>query len=130
MLPLSKMMINLVKDEAHDYGELVQHQNKIRGNMLGCKIDFIIKELENTRRGVVASRKDAMYKKRKILYIPDIAGNFGVSKDRTMQTKVITITKKVVRVEIFGTECSIPVRLLSVKIRSLEDIFEKQMSRA
>lgn len=62
VIPLAEMMINLVEDAAHDYGELVQRQNKILGNMLGCEIDFIIKGLDNASRSVVASRKDAMYK--------------------------------------------------------------------
>lgn len=148
VIPLSEMMINLVEDEAHDYGELVQRQNKILGNMLGCEIDFIIKGLENASRSVVASRKDAMYKKRQIFYMPDAAGNSRVCEDRIVQARVIAVAEKVVRVEIFGTECSILardlswdwlgdaterfhvgeqilVRILSVKIRSLEDISVK-----
>ncbi len=148
VIPLTEMMINLVEDEAHDYGELVQRQNKILGNMLGCEIDFIIKGLENASRSVVASRKDAMYKKRQIFYMPDAAGNSRVCEDRIVQARVIAVAEKVVRVEIFGTECSILardlswdwlgdaterfhvgeqilVRILSVKVRSLEDISVK-----
>ncbi len=148
VIPLAEMMINLVEDEAHDYGELVQRQNKILGNMLGCEIDFIIKGLESASRSVVASRKDAMYKKRQIFYMPDAAGNSRVCEDRIVQARVIAVAEKVVRVEIFGTECSILardlswdwlgdaterfhvgeqilVRILSVKVRSLEDISVK-----
>ncbi|MCM1188523.1 MAG: S1 RNA-binding domain-containing protein [bacterium] len=148
VIPLAEMMINLVEDEAHDYGEMVQRQNKILGNMLGCEIDFIIKGLENASRSVVASRKDAMYKKRQIFYMPDAAGNSRVCEDRIVQARVIAVAEKVVRVEIFGTECSILardlswdwlgdaterfhvggqilVRILSVKVRSLEDISVK-----
>ena len=44
VIPLAEMMINLVEDESHDYGELVLRQNKILGNMLGCEIDFIVNE--------------------------------------------------------------------------------------
>lgn len=145
VIPLAEMMINLAEDESHDYGELVLRQNKILGNMLGCEIDFIVKGLDNSSRSVVASRKDAMYKKRHIFYLPDAAGNSRVCEDRIVQARVIAVAEKVVRVEIFGTECSILardlswdwmgdatesfhvgdqilVRILSVKIRSLEDI--------
>ena len=145
VIPLAEMMINLVEDESHDYGELVLRQNKILGNMLGCEIDFIVKGLDNSSRSVVASRKDAMYKKRQIFYLPDATGNSRVCEDRIVQARVIAVAEKVVRVEIFGTECSILardlswdwmgdatesfhvgdhilVRILSVKIRSLEDI--------
>ena len=148
VIPLAEMMINLVEDEAHDYGELVQRQNKILGNMLGCEIDFIIKGLENASRSVVASRKDAMYKKRQIFYMPDASGNSRVCEDRIVQARVIAVAEKVVRVEIFGAECSILardlswdwlgdaterfhvgeqilVRILSVKVHSLEDISVK-----
>ena len=148
VIPLAEMMINLVEDTAHDYGELVQRQNKILGNMLGCEIDFIIKGLDNASRSVVASRKDAMYKKRQIFYLPDANGNSRVCEDRIVQARVIAVAEKVVRVEIFGTECSILardlswdwmgdaterfhvgeqilVRILSVKLHSLEDISVK-----
>lgn len=148
VIPLAEMMINLVEDAAHDYGELVQRQNKILGNMLGCEIDFIIKGLDNASRSVVASRKDAMYKKRQIFYLPDANGNSRVCEDRIVQARVIAVAEKVVRVEIFGAECSILardlswdwmgdaterfhvgeqilVRILSVKLHSLEDISVK-----
>lgn len=148
VIPLAEMMINLSEDAAHDYGELVQRQNKILGNMLGCEIDFIIKGLDNSSRSVVASRKDAMHKKRQIFYLPDAHGNSRVCEDRVVQARVIAVAEKVVRVEIFGVECSILardlswdwlgdatesffvggqilVRILNVKLNSLEDISVK-----
>lgn len=148
VIPLAEMMINLIEDAAHDYGELVQRQNKILGNMLGCEVDFIIKGLDNSSRSVVASRKDAMYKKRQIFFLPDANGNSRVCEDRIVQARVIAVAEKVVRVEIFGAECSILardlswdwlgdatesfhvgeqilVRILNVKINSLEDISVK-----
>ena len=148
VIPLSEMMINLVESEDHDYGEMVQRQNKILGNMLGCEIDFIIKGIDNESRSVVASRKDAMHKKRQIFYLPDAAGNTRVCEDRIVQARVIAVAEKVVRVEIFGVECSILardlswdwmgdatesfhvgeqilVRVLSVNMKSLEDISVK-----
>lgn len=112
-IPLSEMMIHLAEDEAHDYGELAQRQNKIIGNMLGCEIDFIIKGLDNGSRSIVASRKDAMMKKRQIFYQPDAGGNSRVCEDRIVQARVIAVAEKVVRVEIFGVETSILARDLS-----------------
>lgn len=148
VIPLAEMMINLVESADHDYGEMVQRQNKILGNMLGCEIDFIIKGIDNESRSVVASRKDAMYKKRQIFYLPDAAGNTRVCEDRIVQARVIAVAEKVVRVEIFGVECSILardlswdwmgdatesfhvgeqilVRVLNVNLKSLEDISVK-----
>lgn len=117
VIPLAEMMINLVEDESHDYGELVLRQNKILGNMLGCEIDFIVKGLDNSSRSVVASRKDAMYKKRQIFYLPDASGNSRVCEDRIVQARVIAVAEKVVRVEIFGTECSILVIVKTLAFR-------------
>lgn len=148
VIPLAEMMINLAEDEAHAYGEIVQRQNKILGNMLGCEIDFMIKGIDNSSRSVVASRKDAMYKKRQIFYLPDANGMSRVCEDRIVQARVIAVAEKVVRVEIFGVECSILardlswdwlgdatesfhvgeqilVRILNVNINSLEDITVK-----
>lgn len=107
IIPLTEMMINLSEDAEHDYGEMIQRQNKILGNMLGCEIDFIVKGLDN------ASRKDAMYKKRQVFYLPDANNNSQVCEDRIVQARVIAVAEKVVRVEIFGVECSILARDLS-----------------
>lgn len=142
------MMINLSEDAEHDYGEMIQRQNKILGNMLECEIDFIVKGLDNASRSVVASRKDAMYKKRQVFYLPDANNNSQVCEDRIVQARVIAVAEKVVRVEIFGVECSILardlswdwmgdatehfhvgdhilVRILSVTVNSLENISVK-----
>lgn len=113
VIPLSEMMINLVEDESHDYGELTLRQSKILGNMLGCEIDFLVKGLDTASRSVAASRKDAMYKKRQIFYLPDVNGNTRVCEDRIVQARVIAVAEKVTRVEIFGVECSILARDLS-----------------
>ena len=148
IIPLTEMMINLSEDAEHDYGEMIQRQNKILGNMLGCEIDFIVKGLDNASRSVVASRKDAMYKKRQVFYLPDANNNSQVCDDRIVQARVIAVAEKVVRVEIFGVECSILardlswdwmgdatehfhvgdhilVRILSVTVNSLENISVK-----
>lgn len=113
IIPLSEMMINLVEDASHNYGELVQRQNKILGNMLGCEIDFVIKGINNASRSVVASRKDAMLKKRLIFYFPDANNHVRIFEGRIVQARIIAVSEKVVRVDIFGVEYSIPARDLS-----------------
>lgn len=114
VIPITEMMINLVEDETHNYGELSLRQNKIVNTMLGCEIDFIIKGLDSKERSIVASRKDAMLKKRQIFYFDqDSSGTPKVYPDRVVQTRVISVAEKVVRVEIFGVETSIPARDLS-----------------
>lgn len=57
MIPLSEMMINLKEDASSDYGDIINRQNKILGNMLGSEIDFLIKGIDNKTRSVAASEK-------------------------------------------------------------------------
>ena len=114
VIPITEMMINLVEDATHNYGELSLRQNKIVNTMLGCEIDFIIKGLDSKERSIVASRKDAMLKKRQIFYFDqDSSGTPKVYPDRVVQARVISVAEKVVRAEIFGVETSIPARDLS-----------------
>ena len=114
VIPLSEMMINLKEDASSDYGELLNRQNKILGNMLGAEIDFLIKGIDNKSRSVAASRKDAMLKKRQIFYLDkDASGMPKVYEDRIVQARVIAVAEKTVRTEIFGVEYSIPARDLS-----------------
>lgn len=114
VIPITEMMINLVEDETHNYGELSLRQNKIVNTMLGCEIDFIIKGLDSKERSIVASRKDAMLKKRQIFYFDqDSSGIPKIYPDRVVQARVISVAEKVVRAEIFGVETSIPARDLS-----------------
>ena len=114
VIPVTEMMIHLMQDEAHDYGELALRQNKILNNMLGCEIDFLIKGLDPKTRSIVASRKEAMLKKRQIFYLDkDASGMPKVYEDRIVQARVIAVAEKTVRTEIFGVEYSILARDLS-----------------
>ena len=98
------MMINLGRSPSdQEYTELMLRQNKIPGNMLGAEIDFIVKGIDSKSRSVVASRKDAMCKKRKIFYMDtDSAGMYRIYENRIVQARVIAVAEKVVRVEVFG----------------------------
>ena len=114
VIPMTEMMINLVEDDTHNYGKLSLRQNKIVNTMLGCEIDFLIKGLDTKERSIVASRKDAMLKKRQIFYFDqDSSGTPKVYPNRIVQARVISVSEKVVRTEIFGVETSIPARDLS-----------------
>ena len=114
VIPITEMMINLVQDESHDYGDFSLRQNKVLNNMLGCEIDFIVKGLDAQSRSVVASRKEAMLKKRQIFYLDrDASGNAKIYEDRIVQARVVAVAAQVGRAEIFGVETSILARDLS-----------------
>ncbi|MDR1204536.1 MAG: S1 RNA-binding domain-containing protein [Peptococcaceae bacterium] len=147
VIPMKEMMINLTRNPSGpEYDDLMLRQNKILGNMLGAEIDFIVKGIESKSRSIVASRKDAMLKKRQLFYLNTDANRmYRIYDGRVVQARVIAVADKVVRVEAFGVECSIMardlswdwigdaherfnvgdqilVRVLSVRRNSLEDI--------
>lgn len=105
-----------------------------------------VRGIDSKTRSVVASRKEAMLRKRQIFYLDtDAAGMYRVYEGRIVQARVIAVAEKVVRVEVFGVETSILardlawdwigdaherfsvgdevlVRILSVRRNSLEDL--------
>jgi ribosomal protein S1 len=115
VIPLKEMMINVGRNPSgQEYADLMQRQNKILGTMLGAEIDFIVKGIDSGTRSVVASRRDAMLKKRQIFYMDtDQAGRYRVHENRVVQARIIAVAEKVVRVEVFGVECSIMARDLA-----------------
>ena len=88
--------------------------NSILATMLTAEIDFIVRGLDNTARSVVASRKAAMLRKRQTFYLD--ANEEGIPmiyEGRVVQARVIGVAEKVLRVEVFGVECTIFARDLS-----------------
>ena len=106
IIPIKEMMINLGRSPSgQEYTDLMLRQNKILGNMLGADIDFIVRGIDSKTRSVVASRKEAMLRKRQIFYLDtDAAGMYRVYEGRIVQARVIAVAEKVVRVEVFGVE--------------------------
>jgi hypothetical protein len=115
VIPLKEMMINIGRSHSgQEYTELMLRQNKILGNMLGAEIDFIVKGIDSKSRSVVASRKEAMLRKRQIFYLDtDAMGMYRIYEGRIAQARVIAVAEKIIRVEVFGVECSIMARDLA-----------------
>ena len=115
VIPLKEMLVKLEKNlSGSDYTNMIRRQNKLLSNMLGCEIDFIVKGVDAKTRTVVASRKEAMFKKRQVFYMnKDASGEYRINEGRTVQVRVIAVAEKAVRIEAFGVECSIMARDLS-----------------
>ncbi len=115
VIPLKEMMISLGRlPSGEEYREEMIRQNKILGNMLGAEIDFIVRGIDSKTRSVVASRREAMLRKRQIFYLDtDANGMYRIYEGRIVQARVIAVAEKVVRVEVFGVECSIMARDLA-----------------
>ena len=115
VIPLKEMLVKLEKNlKGAEYTDMIRRQNKLLSNMLGCEIDFIVKGVDAKTRTVVASRKEAMLKKRQVFYMnKDASGSYRIYDGRTVQARVIAVSEKAVRIEAFGVECSIMARDLS-----------------
>ena len=115
VIPLKEMGILTMNGMHPDkYKEYVSRQQKLLNNMLGADIDFIVKGIDLETRSVVASRKDAMLKKRKTFYMEhNEDGSYKIYNGRIVQARVLAVAEKGIRVEIFGVECSIMARDLS-----------------
>lgn len=115
LIPIKEMVYrfpNQAYGEAYK-AEMVRH-HKLISKMLGAEIDFIIKGIDNKTRSVVASRREAMVKKRETFYMSlDPNGSYRIYDGRIVQARVIAVAEKVIRVEVFGVECSIVARDLS-----------------
>lgn len=115
VIPLKEMVMgyqnNLTGD---DYNAMIVRQHKLLSRMLGAEIDFVVKGIDSKTRSVVASRKEAMLKKRKIFYMDtDDAGAYRIYDGRIIQARVIATAEKAIRIEAFGVECSVMARDLS-----------------
>lgn len=115
VIPLKEMLVKLEKNlKGAEYTDMIRRQNKLLSNMLGCEIDFIVKGVDPKTRTVVASRKEAMLKKRQVFYMnKDASGSYRIYDGRTIQARVIAVAEKAVRIEAFGVEGSIMARDLS-----------------
>ena len=114
LIPLKEMMINIASDRDIDYNTLIMRQNQILSNMMGAEIDFVVKGIDSKSRSVVASRREAMMKKRQTFYMnTDAASMYRIYENRIVQARVIAVADKVIRVEVFGVECSIMARDLA-----------------
>lgn len=115
LIPLKEMMILMDETQTRQrYADMIIRQVKLLQSLLGSEIDFMIRGIDSGTRSVVASRQDAVLRKRQRFY-------FDVSTDdrpliypgRIVQARVIAVSEKSIRVEIFGAECSIIARDLA-----------------
>ena len=115
VIPVKEMLVNPGSyPSGQAYTDLMTQYNRLLNNMLGAEIDFIVRGIDSKTRSVVASRREAMLKKRQIFYLDaDAEGMRRIYEGRLVQARVIAVAEKVVRVEIFGIDYPILARDLS-----------------
>lgn len=114
-IPILEMMLYTGEMPSNrEYLELMGRLNRILSTMLGAEIDFMVKGIDSNTRSIVASRKDAMLRKRQNFYMDtDGLGEHLIYEGRVVQARVIAVAEKIIRVEAFGVECAIVARDLS-----------------
>lgn len=115
LIPFKEMAIGIPNQlTGKEYTDMTVRYNKLFSNMMGCEIDFIVRGIDSKTKSVVASRADAMMKKRKTFYFDvNEDGTYRIYEGRIVQARVIAVAEKAIRVEIFGAECSIVARDLA-----------------
>lgn len=113
-MPLTTEGTEEMDEEEQEYLSNIR-MNKLLNNMLGAEIDFIIKGIENASRSIVASRREAMLRKRKTFYfdLDPATGTYRIYAGRIVQARIVAVAEKGIRVEAFGVECPIFARNLS-----------------
>lgn len=114
-IPVKEMMLHTGKmPSGPEYTELMERLHRILNSRLGAEIDFVVKGYDNDTRSVVASRRDAMLRKRQTFYVDtNELGEHMIYEGRVVQARVVAVAEKVIRVEVFGVETSIVARGLS-----------------
>ncbi len=110
IIPMEEMMINLEGD-GRENADTVNRQTRLANNMLGAEIDFIVRDMDQKTRSIVASRKEAMLRKRQLFYFTEgTDGRPMMRPGRIVEARVIAVAPKAVRLEVFGVECSLKAR--------------------
>lgn len=115
LIPLKEMTVGIPNNiTGRNYEEMITRYNKLFSKMMGSEIDFVVRGIDSKTRSIVASRAEAMMKKRKTFYM-DLTdeGAYRIYEGRIVQARVIAVAEKAIRVEIFGVETSIMARDLA-----------------
>ena len=60
-----------IRDSGRENADTVNRQTRLANNMLGAEIDFIVRDMDQKTRSIVASRKEAMLRKRQLFYFTE-----------------------------------------------------------
>lgn len=114
IVPMSEMMIDLTDDKKYNDGNIDDRLARICNTMLGAEIDVVIKGMDKRTASVVASRKDAMLRKRRKFYMTPLSDGLPqIREGRIVEGRIIAVTPMVARIELFGVEVSMSASQLS-----------------
>lgn len=113
IIPMTEMLIVLSDENDMGYS-LLERLERISTTMLGAEIDVIIKGVDKKSESVVASRRDAMLRKREKFYLTPLSDGLPhVREGRIVEARIIGVTQLVARIEVFGVETTLGASELS-----------------
>lgn len=113
LVPMTEMMINLDEERGEGY-TVSERLARVCNAMLGSEIDVIIKGMDKPTESIVASRRDAMIRKRQRFYINQLSDGLPpIRAGRIVEARIISTTQSVARFEVFGVEATLPGSQLS-----------------
>ena len=125
VIPASEMMININEYDDETNLEVNNRYAQILSRMLGAEIDFIISGIDKKEKRIVASRKAAMLRKRQIYYINEIDGKPRITVGKKVESRIVAVGDKIIRVEMFGVETVVSIKNVAWEwIEDLRDRFE------
>ena len=111
VIPATEMNIRLEDHRESGDKELHNRYAQILSWMMGAEIEFTVSGLDRRSGSVVASRADAMRRKQRQFFLtPGRDGRPLVQESTVAEARVIAVSERVVRVEIFGVEFPIFAR--------------------
>jgi predicted RNA-binding protein with RPS1 domain len=111
VIPATEMNIRLEDHRESSDKELHNRYAQILSWMMGAEIEFTVSGLDRRSGSVVASRADAMRRKQRQFFLtPGRDGRPLVQEGTVAEARVIAVSERVVRVEIFGVEFPIFAR--------------------
>lgn len=111
VIPATEMNIRLEDHRESGDKELHNRYAQILSWMMGAEIEFTVSGLDRRSSSVVASRADAMRRKQRQFFLtPGRDGKPLVQEGTIAEARVIAVSERVVRVEIFGVEFPIFAR--------------------
>ena len=93
LIPMEEMMINLEGD-GRENSDPLNRQTRLANNMLGAQLDFMIRDMDEKTQSVVASRKEAMLRKRQQFYLPQQDSPPMIVPGRTVEARVIAVAQR------------------------------------
>ena len=125
VIPANEMMIDISEYDDQSNLELNNRYAQILSRMLGAEIDFIISGIDKKEKKVVGSRKSAMLKKRQQYYINEIDGKPRITVGKKVESRVIAVGDKTMRVEMFGVETVVSIKNAAWEwLEDLRDTYE------